>query len=327
MTFSARLFSCLCLSSWAAAQFHVRFEEVLVDPVGVNAGAQVVELINEANRPIDLTGYHLGGAGVLVPMPPITLPIGQITRVFVGAAGASDPANIYLPTMPTLGSSDALALLSSSDINDPAALVDFVSWGRGQYLIGLAVRAGQWPSTLVSARVPAEGESLAHYGPSSFVGPDAPDSWFVDGTPTLGLPNDPGAVFSRALGCPWLAQGPGLGLARVETRPWIGERFEVDVFNLPASAGPVLMAFGVAHLPATPLDVIGMPGCAWHVSIDVLVPLPSVQGLAVFATVLPRAPSLVFANLHAQAIVLWAGAGNQAQAVVTNSAVFTIGSR
>jgi hypothetical protein len=314
------------LPTLLAAQARLRITEVLVDPTGPNAGAQIVEFHHQWNAPLDLTGWHLAGAGQSVALPSVTLGAEQVCRVFLGVTGISDPANIYLPTMPALGSSDALAVLSSAATNDPNALVDFVCWGGGQYLAQLAVRAAQWPSTLVSAPVAPEGATLAHFGYSTFGSQDAPEAWFVDRTPTLGLPNDHGQLFGRGTGC-LNSPNLGLGLARPASRPWIGEQFELDAYNLPFASGTVWLLGGASYTAPVLLDAFGMPGCALHVAVAFVVPLASFESTATFIARLPRDPQLTGVEFHAQAFVPWAGAGNAARALVTNSIVATIGSR
>lgn len=309
------------------AQTQLRFTELLVDPVGSNAGRQVVEITNDWNGAIDLTGWHIAFAGLIVPLPSVVLPGGQIARLHLGVSGTTNPADIFMPNVPTLSGSDTFTLLTSGNANDPTALIDFVSWGAGSFLIQQAVTAGQWPSTLVSAPNPPEGATLAHFGAAAFGTQSEPSAWYVDRSPTLGLPNDNASIFGLRPGCVGAGPYPGLGLARDESRPWIGERFELDAFNFPPSTGAVVLVIGARPTPPVLLDPIGMPTCALHVSTEVVVGVTAFAGLATFVAGVPLNPRLIRAELHMQAFVPWAGAPNPIRAYVTNSVVGTIGGR
>lgn len=321
------IFAALVCATAAASQTQIRVTEVLIDPIGSNAGRQVVEITSDWNGPIDLAGWHVAGAGAVVALPNVVMPAGGIARLHLGAPGTSTPADIFLPALPTLSGSDTFTLLSSANVNDPNALRDFVAWGAGTYLIQQAVVAGQWPSTLVSAPNPPEGASLAHFGPAAFGTQSEPSAWYVDRSPTLGLPNDNAAIFGMHQGCVGAGPYPGLGLARAESRPWIGERFELDAFNFPATTSTVLLILGSRATPPLLLDPIGMPTCALHVANDVVAGVTAFAGLATFAVAVPFDRQLVRADLYAQAFVPWAGAPNPIQAYVTNSVLCTIGWR
>ena len=74
---------------------------------------------------------------------------------------------------------------------------------------------------------------------------------------------------------------------------------------------------------------------AWFVDRTPTLGLPNDHGraagdlprTATFIAPLPRDPQLTGVEFHARAFVPWAGAGNAARALVTNSIVATIGSR
>lgn len=317
----------LALAAATTAQTQARITEVLVDPIGSNPGQQVVELTNDWNGPIDLTGWHVAAAGTVVALPAVVMPGGQIARLHLGAAGTSNQADLFLPTLPTLSGSDTFTLLTSANVNDPNALIDFVSWGTGSYLIQQAVTAGQWSSTLVSAPNPPEGATLAHFGYAAFGTQNEPSAWYVDRSPTLGLPNDNASIFGMRTGCVGAGPYPGLGLARELSRPWIGEPFELDAFNFLPTTTTVWVVLGTRATPPLPLDPIGMPACALHIASDVVIGVPAFAGLATLALTVPLDPRLVHAELHAQAFVPWAGAPNAIRAYMTNSVVCTIGWR
>lgn len=321
--------SALALLACAAipAQTQLRITEILVDPAGSNAGRQVVEITNDWNAAVDLTGWHVAFAGLIVPLPSVALPGGQVARLHLGVSGTTNPADIFMPNVPTLSGSDTFTLLRSGNANDPTALIDFVSWGAGGFLIQQAVTAGQWPSTVVSAPNPPEGATLAHLGTAAFGTESEPSAWYVDRSPTLGLPNDHASIFGMRSGCIGAGPYPSLGLAREESRPWTGERFELDAFNFPLSTAAVVMVIGARPTPPVLLDPIGMPTCALHVAPDVLVGVSAFAGQATFMANVPLNARLIRAELHMQAFVPWVGAPNPIQAYVTNSVVATIGGR
>lgn len=321
--------SALALLACAAvpAQTQLRITEILVDPVGSNAGRQVIEITNDWNGAIDLTGWHVAFAGLIVPLPGVVLPGGQIARLHLGVSGITNPADIFMPNVPTLSGSDTFTLLTSGNANDPTALIDFVSWGAGSFLIQQAVTAGQWSSTLVSAPNPPEGATLAHFGAAAFGTQSEPSAWYVDRSPTLGLSNDNASIFGMRSGCVGAGPYPSLGLAREESRPWIGERFELDAFNFPLGTSLVVLVIGARPTPPVLLDPIGMPTCALHVATDVVVGVSAFAGQATFVANVPLNARLIRAELHMQAFVPWAGAPNPIQAYVTNSVVGTIGGR
>jgi len=318
----------IVLALTAAAPAQVRITEVLVDPLGPNAGAQIVELTNDLNRPVDLTGWYVSGALVTLPLPTVTLGAGGVARLHVGATGFSTPADLFVPGMPELPVVGTFTVHSGANPNDPVLLVDFVAWNGGQQNISTAVAAGQWPSTLVSVTLPApEGATIAHYGASAFGGANEPDAWYQDTTPTVGLPNDPGSIFNLGMGCPGANPAPWIGLARPESRPWIGERLEIDLFNVPGSVRIAGFVIGARQTAPVLLDPFGLTGCAALVSLDVTTTVSVFAGSGVFSTSVPRAAALVGRSVYLQALVPWPGAPNPAQALMSNAIVCTVGSR
>jgi hypothetical protein len=303
--------------------------ELLLDPVGPNAGAQVLEVENTGSVPVDLAGWHLLVEPTAAPLPPLQLPIGAIARVHLGAAGGNTIQDLYLPGFRELGRSETVALYRSARFHDPADMVDFVSCNGGQGRMNEAIRAGQWPSAAETVLVPAaEGQTLAHYGAHVWGSGDEAAAWYQDGTPTLGRANDPGSTFGMAYGCPQVPNVPWLGLARPETRPWLGEQWVVDLHQLPPAPGTAVLILGVRSLvPPVPLDPIGMTGCRLLVSLDATFAVPFAAPQAQWSLRVPADAGLVGGVVHLQAWVPDPAAGNAARALMTNALVATIGSR
>ena len=88
----------LALSASAGAQLAIN--EVLIDPVGPNAGNQVVELVNTGTMPFDPTGWSFCLRPSYPPMPSIVIPAGGIVRV---QDGFNEIAVPYFNKIPFLG--------------------------------------------------------------------------------------------------------------------------------------------------------------------------------------------------------------------------------
>lgn len=270
-----KLVALLCLlgsPALATAQTAtVEFVELLVNPVGPDAGAQKVELRNTGNVPADLTGWVLVTAAGTFAMPPVVVPAYDIVLAHVGQTGTSTATAIFLPTLPVLTNSATLALFRSSATSNPGELVDFVSWGGGQTTMALAIAAGQWPNAANTITVPAqEGHTMAHYEHATYVSRSRSESWFVDGTPTLGAANDGGGIFAGGYGCPQLTYGPQLGNGEDDNRPWLGEVWQLGTSYMPVLPTVMWVAFGLQSVGPVPLDPLGIPGCFWETSLDVV---------------------------------------------------------
>lgn len=325
----ATLVAIAALPAAVSAQPLVRVQitEVLVDPVGSNQGNQIAELENTGNVPANVSGWQIVADQTVAALPSLTLPLKQVVRVHFGQSGVDTPADFYLPGFRVLGASDSLALYRTAQVGNPADLEDFVSWGGGQGQIQEAVLAHQWPSSLVTVMLPkGEGATIAHFVDAAFGNGNTPDDWYRDTTPTLGLPNDPGKIFAYGVGCPGLTSA-SMGLARTESRPWIGEPWEIDLFNLPPGSGQAVVFVGANGISPLSLVSVGLPGCDLRVAIDVAVPLPYSGGSAIFAATIPNSAWLVGKPLYLQAFVSDPSAGNAAGGVMTNATLLYFGSR
>ncbi|MCA8977469.1 MAG: hypothetical protein KDC98_22290 [Planctomycetes bacterium] len=318
----------LLFSVFALAQSpDVEFMEVLVDPVGANAGAQIVEVHNRGPLAADLTGWHLVTPNGAWAMPPVTLPPGAITQLHLGRPGTSNPLDIYLPNVAVLSGSSSLAMFRSAQTTNVADLVDFVSWGGGQGAISTAVLAGQWPDLLSTVTLPpTEGSTIAHFDTTCYGSRSSPDAWFADSTPTLGLQNDGGGIFAGGNGCPQLTYPPQIGSGAFDNRPWLGELWRLDVGYLPPVPSTVFLALGLSSSAPIPLDSFGIPGCYFEVApLAVrLFALPPSAGSILMQ--LPPAPQFAGLELRLQGLVTYPGA-NAANALPTRAVHAHLGLR
>jgi hypothetical protein len=166
--------------------------EVFYDPVGVNTGRQVVEITNTGATEVQMgpSGYWLYFQPARWQFPPgVVIPSQGIVLVNINRPGTASANEFFtgISGMRALKSKDALALFRSNAFADPAEIVDFVQWGSvGNGGEDVAIAAGIWPtSSFVAVTSLREGSSLAYDGAG-----DQPSDWCVDGSPTLGAPND-----------------------------------------------------------------------------------------------------------------------------------------
>ena len=127
---------------------------------------------------------------------------------------------------------------------------------------------------------------------------------------------------SFANGCAGSAQAARL--VPLDT-PRIGDRLEVNVFDLPHDVAFVL--FGFARIPPVSLAPLGMPGCQQHVRLDAAVFVSGQLGVAKYHLPIPNDPGLVGLHFYNQAIVLDLQAGNALGAVVSDAAEGVVGHR
>jgi alpha-tubulin suppressor-like RCC1 family protein len=129
----------------------------------------------------------------------------------------------------------------------------------------------------------------------------------------------------------YVSFAPGCAGSRPATRliprdtPFVGGTHEVRLFDLPANVA--LLAMGFQRTSPLTLGWIGMPGCAWHVSLDATIALVGQGNQAVWELPIPDVSSLVGLRFYNQALVLDPAAGNAFGAIVSNAAEGVIGYR
>ena len=178
----------LCASATAASA-QVRITEALVNPLGVDAGRQIVELSNLGSTTISIGGWRL-----VSPNDVAVLPAGQSLAanarylVHLSADGASDALHYYTGSgfAPVSSAAHSLALYAGTgSIGDPSVLRDFVQWGAaGQAGEQTAATASLW---IAGEFVPitSEGNSMQLCGTHG----TGVSAW-IEAAPSLGEPND-----------------------------------------------------------------------------------------------------------------------------------------
>lgn len=304
----------------------VEFTELLIDPIGPNAGAQIVEVRSTGVLPANLAGWYLVTAAGMFALPAVVLPPDAIAQLRLGQNGTSTVADLYLPTVPGLGNSGTLALFRSAATGSATDLVDFVAWGGGTATASLAVAAGQWPNVGESIPVPMhEGFSMAHFEHVTYGSRSTPAAWFADGTPTLGGPNDGGGLFAGAGGCSLLFD-PQLGSGAEINRPWLGELWHLDTGYLPVLPTAMWVALGFETLGNVSLEPYGITGCVWDAAPHVVMQFAIATYPQDVRVQLPLAPAFVGSALHVQALVQAPGA-NPAGLLATRSMIALPGLR
>ena len=140
----------------------------------------------------------------------------------------------------------------------------------------------------------------------------------------------PASYRSFGSGCPGPAGTPRL--AAVPYRlPWLGDVFEIELTRLvPGESAWIALGSSNAVWGAVPLPfalgAAGMPGCTLLASLDVLVPVANVAGVAALALELPADPAFAGLDLHTQG---WTTAptANPTGLIVSNGATARIGQR
>ena len=136
--------------------------EVLVDPVGPNAGSQFIELFNSSNFAVDIGGWMLtDGFSNHTFAYGFQVAPGAFVTVHLGASGTDTQLEQFVPSFNELQLNGSMALLRTG-----VDLVDFVEWGAAnQNFEGTADQVAEWTAGdfLLNA---AEGLSY-HYDGSA----------------------------------------------------------------------------------------------------------------------------------------------------------------
>lgn len=241
----------------------LRIAEVLADPMGPEAGATAVEVLNVGALPVDLEGLVISAQAMPWMTPAgVTLAPGDVAVFHLNASpapggppgadrlelngavatrsdsgpGTAAAYDIHVTTFVDLDpAGDSFCLFANmDDFNDPANMLDFVQWGApGQPGESVADSAGLWTA---GAYFPAalEGLSMQWRGTNHGASPED----FCADQPTLGAVNlcstsgTPGGTGSR----PVLGAGyPNPFAGRVTIRFVLSraeERARLQVFDV-----------------------------------------------------------------------------------------------
>jgi hypothetical protein len=190
----ARTLGILVLALSAVAYGQLELNEIIPDPVGLNTSRQTIELRNAGGSAFD-TGQSppwLFFAPARYQLPKdVLIPSGGTVVVHVNSPGTSTATDFYtgssgMRDLQARGP-DAVGLFATNLFADPNEILDFVQWGgAGNGGETVAIDAGIWPGQVfVDVDGLREGSSLAYDGAGN-----APSDWCLDGTPSLGGPND-----------------------------------------------------------------------------------------------------------------------------------------
>jgi hypothetical protein len=143
---------------YAVSPTPVVIQEILVDPIGPNAGQQFVELFNSSNSPVDIGGWMVtDGFNSHTFAYGFQLDPGACVVLHLGASGTDSATEQFVPSFGELQASGSMVLLRNG-----SELVDFVEWGAAQQNFeGTADQLGEWTAGDFVA-LPAEGLSF-HY--------------------------------------------------------------------------------------------------------------------------------------------------------------------
>jgi len=103
MTWRSRLLAIIVCSLIQPTTAQVVINEVMYDPVGTDAGKQLVELKNIGAVPINLSGWWLcARQDYAGPFPNVTLASGAFIVCHIGVAGTDTNQDLYFPFMLTM---------------------------------------------------------------------------------------------------------------------------------------------------------------------------------------------------------------------------------
>lgn len=200
----------------------VFINEIVLDPVGEDAGNQYVELVNAGPGPVDLHGWSICTEFSYRAFPSgARIPPFQTYVIYLGRGGESDTATTW-NTGPyvTLTPNGSFGLYRTvGGYTTPENLEDFIQWGTtGQDLENVGIAAGIWSAGL--ALTPgAEGSALAftglrqlpHTGGSYCL--ELPTPGALGGCTTIGVPETPPPAVAFAA-----APNPFHGRTRLSAR-------------------------------------------------------------------------------------------------------------
>ncbi|MFQ5674792.1 MAG: lamin tail domain-containing protein [bacterium] len=157
--------------------------EVFYDPIGSNAGNQLVELKNIGSAPFDLDGWWLCARQDYAQIPKVTIQGGEFLVIHIGATGSNTTTDVYLPFMLPLQSITDLNLYRNSNFSDPASMIHFVQWGGVPPTSrqSEALAKGLWTAGDFVPGV-AEGHSIEYDGEGN-----TSNDWTDQATPTIGF--------------------------------------------------------------------------------------------------------------------------------------------
>ncbi len=136
--------------------------EVLLDPEGTDTGMEFVELYNNTDQPIDLTGYDLKPDGAnYFTFSDFVLESDRYVTIHINAEGTSTQTDLYAGISVNMSNASGSIVLFSSTTHSQSTIVDFMEYGEGgQTWESAAVQAGIWTSGDFAEIGDEEGKSL-----------------------------------------------------------------------------------------------------------------------------------------------------------------------
>ncbi len=328
------------LTMTALAAGPLRAQTVVISEVRADAGGRWVELHNRGSAAVNLASWSLHYASRTPgtpqnywwPFPTGTVlqPNGYLrVHWYQTASSAVATGELWTGTSPygflfglggetLLGTRGALALFSTqqnANMNTAAYVADWVSWGENGYTReGLAVQQGLWTAGRHLGALPA---GSSHARDPGMVGAVAfPDlAWFLDNSPTPGLPNVTGAVV-QSYGQACVLPGNhllGMPSLTAPSLPLVGNSgFTLTVQNTTGIfAEFVLLGFSAGAAPPGAPSILPLySGVPCQEAIDTQQLLATwVLPTQILGTHVPMSmanvpPAAVGLELHVQALVL-----------------------
>ena len=157
--------------------------EVLYNPVGSDAGNQLVELRNIGSEPVELNDWWFCARQDYAQIPNVTIEPGEFLVAHIGSNGTNTSSDVFLPSMLALQTVSDLNLYRDGNFTNPASMVHFVQWGEVPPVgrESEAVAAGLWTADDFVTSV-SDGHSIEYDG----VGFSSTD-WKDQPNPTIGF--------------------------------------------------------------------------------------------------------------------------------------------
>ncbi|MEO0479095.1 MAG: hypothetical protein AAF196_06410 [Planctomycetota bacterium] len=232
---------------YAALEGTFRIEEVLVDPVGPDAGNQIIEIRNVTGAPYAPVDQWICVPFDYAQFPTIEVDEGEVVRLHIAASGTNTATDWFLPTLSPLSAAETVMLFRGFDFGASDRIVDAMSFGGGMARINQAIQIGEWSDANDSVSLPAvEGWSISFGGEG--VGSEF---WYVDASPTLGQTNGQDVRVEFGLGC---GGANGIPTLRTPTPGGNGNRSYQVVVE--AGQAGVLGALNIGNQIA-PIDFLG----------------------------------------------------------------------
>lgn len=324
----------------STSTLHAQVQDVYLSEVRADATETWIEIHNRGSANVDISQWSLHCATSTVSMPqeywwpfPLgtTLAPGAFARVhwFQSAPAVPIAGNYYTGTSPygflfglggeaLHGDSGAAALFAtqtSSQVNSPLVVRDWISWGgHGFTREHLAIATGLWHSDRQAPAI-LSGTSLARDPDIIGLTAHPDESWFTDYTPTPMMPNVTGAIL-QSYGTACTLPGNhllGTPELRATSQPLRGNgQFAFAIDRTTGIYGEfAIVGFSSAAAPAGMPSILPLySGNACRESIDTQLLVSAwLVPTSIISTIVPLPltnlpPQVIGVELHVQALVV-----------------------